>query len=264
MVLVVFLDIDGTIIGDITYQVLEWEILLAVSPRKLAGFRSKLAQILKDGMLRPYLADFMSTTAPPQTYIFPYTASDDKWAAFLVPVIEQVIGVKFMRPILSRKNCDFHANSYTKSLSLGCKSIHRIIKKEIPKITISQLEKCCVLIDNNNTLSESHSKWIACPTYNYTQPTNVLSMLSEDEVSAHLRDIIRILEKYGFNEMGSQNSLRMFYSLYYLKLAKLYKTHSGESHKDDFWLKISNTMTYLIRKNALSRDHLMKSAAQLV
>jgi hypothetical protein len=264
MVLVVFLDIDGTIIGDITYQVLEWEIISAVSPKKLAGFRSRLAQTLKEGMLRPFLAEFMSTTAPPQTYIFPYTASDDKWASFLVPVIEQVTGVKFMRPILSRKNCGFHANTFTKSLSLACKSIHRSIKKDLPNVSLSQLEKSCVLIDNNDTLVESRSKWIACPTYNHIQPTNVLSMLSEDEIQANLRDIIHILEKYGFSDMSSQSSLRLFYSMYYLKVAKLYKTHSSmssETRRDDFWLKLANVMSQLIRKDALSRDNFIKLSA---
>lgn len=260
MVLIVFIDIDGTIVGDITYQVLEWEILSTITPKKVAGFRSKLAQSLKDGMLRPYLSDFMSSTAPPQTYIFAYTASDDKWAAFLVPVIEQVTGVKFMRPILSRKNCGFHSNTYTKSLSLACKLIHRTIKKELPKISLSQLERSCVLIDNNNTLLESRSKWISCPTYNHTQPTNVLSMLTEDEIQANLKDIITILEQYGFNDLSSQSSLRMFYSAYYLKLAKLYKTHStsSESRRDDFWLKAANVMSQLIRRDALTRDHLIK------
>lgn len=265
MVLVVFLDIDGTVIGDITYQVLEWELISTVAPRKLNAFRTRLMQTLKDGMLRPNLAEFMGASAPPQTFFFAYTASDDKWAAFLLPVIEQVIGIKFMRPILSRKNCSFQINTFTKSLSLACRSVHPKIKKEYPKISLSQLEKNCLLIDNNNTLVESRSKCVTCPTYHYIHPTNVLTLLSEDEIHDRLGDIIPILEKYGFTEMGSHSSLRMFYSAYYLKLAKLFKAHhQSPPSKDDFWLKAAGVMNHLVRKDVLTRDHLIRGLSAVI
>jgi hypothetical protein len=265
MVLVVFLDIDGTVVGDITYQVLEWELLSAIAPRKLNAFRARLAQTLKDGMLRPNLAEFMGASAPPQTFIFAYTASDDKWAAFLLPVIEQVTGIKFMRPILSRKNCRFQSNTFTKSLNSASRSIHSKIKKEYPKISLSQLEKSCVLIDNNNTLVESRSKCITCPTYDFLCPTNVLSLFSEDEVRDHLSDIVQTLEKYGFSELGSFSSLRSFYSAYYLKLAKLYKiNHQSQSSRDDFWLKAASVMNHLVRKEAVTRDHLIRGLSAVI
>jgi hypothetical protein len=254
--LICVLDIDGTIIGDVTSQVMEWEILSKFDKSKLRMFRLQLISHLRNGLLRPFLADFIHKLKKIGTEnIYVYTASDDSWAQMIVPCIESAAGVKFNRPIFSRKHCIVNAGSMQKSLKLISDKILRGRGKG------ADIYKNIFLIDNNSVLIHDERKLgVLCPTYNVAIPTDVLKNIDQTVFTNNCTQILKIIQRYGFclhNETSSYMILSKYYDYYAGVLKNHARTYKGEQ-SDTYWLDIGNH----ISKND-SRNSLVKSLRRL-
>jgi len=153
------IDMDGTLIGRISPQLCEYDILTRVQKNKIKQFRTDLVSKMRQGIVRPYLAEFCHRVKKdsPHTELFVYTASDDKWAKFLVPVIEEAIGFKFQRPLFTRKHCVLPSSSsssdYKKSIDLVAPLIYKSLRTKYPLMRgPNDVMRNVALIDNNHSV----------------------------------------------------------------------------------------------------------------
>jgi len=263
------LDIDGTVIGDITYQVAEWEILKLVDPRKLKVFKQNLIDHLRSGLLRPQLADFIMhlKTINSNSEFFMYTASDDKWAQFLVPCIEAACNVKFARPIFSRKHCIFTGHRCMKSLSKISNAVYNKVKSKMGFKKPAHVLEHMILIDNNNVLLDKEARrGIICPSYNYKQPYDVLRTVDLKLLHDNMYTVSKVLAKYDLIDDKMVNSkyssfqiLAAYYGEFANRLNHLSKSSSAIDYesKDKFWMKLANAIIALQQKK-VSKDTIVK------
>lgn len=91
--LVVVLDLDGTIIGDITPQIVSWEICNDIKSSGGGNFYKPkdLYAKLQGGIIRPYFAEFIKSLKKniPNIEFFIFTASEKKWAMNIIGYIEK-------------------------------------------------------------------------------------------------------------------------------------------------------------------------------
>jgi len=238
----IFIDIDGTIIGDIIPQIAEWEIIKQFEKSRMFQFKKNLDVQLRNGLIRPYFGEFLESlkvNRDCQFYI--YTASEASWAHFIINAIEKCIGIKFNRPIFTRNHC---------FLNKGQKSLHYVAKIAYEKNkngtkSLSEFISKSILIDNNNVLSkQEESKLVICPTYNHKEIYDVLRLLSEQVVVERYVDISKILYQYGLFpkvENGTHFSYQVFKSLYFSFIGNSIKDglKNNKFVKDTFWLNLS-------------------------
>ena len=263
--IVIVLDIDGTIVGDVTYQVCEWELLHHLQPSRLKQFKQTLMRDLGNGLIRPHFADFATSLKSYHEHVelFIYTASDDKWAQFLVPCIEQVTGITFNKPIFSRKHCIPSSGSINKSLNDIAKTIHGRLKKKYGQYMPPQkmlLKNMCI-IDNNNVLTDAHHKCVLCPTYSYIHPYDVLKHLEEDLIEKEHKFVAKLLSSYGIITRQHDTTTTML-SDYYSHLGRAYKAStSRQNANDEFWHQITQRILSAIKKG-YTKDAFVKYISQ--
>ena len=167
--LIFILDLDGTIIGDCTYQVILYNIEEICKKYRIKS-NSTSDNILMEcyrpdsKLMRPFFKYFISYIRKhhPHSLFYIYTASEKSWANKEISLIEKTHNMKFNRPIFTRDDCIKDSyGQYRKS-----------VKKILPKITRSnkryniQSSKVLV-IDNNSTFIDYSNNFLLCPTYNY-------------------------------------------------------------------------------------------------
>lgn len=213
---VVLLDIDGTLVGRVSSAACEIELLRstggATGPR-LRAARADLIARLRYGIIRPHVDAFCRQAAASRDVeLFIYTASEDRWAAHLVPCIEAALGVRFNRPILSRKNCvrgcaGSPAEGCQKSISKVLPLLAKALRKKYPSVRGPEdLRNRVVLVDNtHNVLADPHerARLIVCPTYNYNYTFDVLSHLDVNALHRSHGKIAPILSSYGLLPSGA-------------------------------------------------------------
>lgn len=189
---VFILDIDGTMIGDCSYQSQQYSMLLAL---KKMGYRVPQATVCSRAyspdqhLVRPGLAHFfhaMRRMYNNNVYFFVYTASQKDWAHQEIAWIEKLHGIRFQRPIFSRPDCVVDgAGNYRKSLqkilprimrSLGKKHGRTLTRQEQAYITNNQL----LIIDNNAVFLDRSDRLLLCPDYNFTQFESLLDMIPSE------------------------------------------------------------------------------------
>lgn len=255
--LIIIIDLDGTIIGDITPQIMTYDL---VKNFKIAGykfthdltdFRSKL----KNGLVRPYFTDFitsLSKNIPVEFFV--YTASEKSWAEMVIKNIEISHSIRFNRPIFSRQYCVYSEKEkeYKKSLSLIRPYIIRFLKKKYHlSFTKQDLEKSTVIIDNTNVYHANDQKHLLiCPTYNYRVPENIVSFIKQEQYKKHYMLINNTLNKYLSLSNTSDFTVfqRDFYRYYLQFLESQIKNNTRYNH-DRFWLYLRDIIiTKHIRK----------------
>lgn len=262
----VILDIDGTLIGDISFCVCEWEILSRIDHRKLRQLRAFLISYLKSGLLRSGIADFLTNLRSVRDDIefIIYTASDDKWASFLVPCIESAIGIKLARPIFTRKDCVGKSSSSYKSLAKISQRVFRAFKTKYPALKSEKhVAKMMVMIDNNHVLREKEvSRCIICPTYDYCTPYDVLKNADAASLSQNYKLVCEILHRYDLipshtlshiDSLGYHGAM----SLYHAALSKSFKSFVPRLPKDSFWYSLSHDFVAGLKKDQ-SLDSIIK------
>ena len=238
----IFIDIDGTIIGDITPQIAEWELIKRFEKSKMQQFKKNLCAQLENGLLRPYFGDFLeSVKVNKECQFYIYTASDTIWANFIISVIENQIGIKFNRPLFTRKHC--FINKAQKSLHYVAKIAYE--KNKHGTKSLNEFLSKSILIDNNHVLSkQEENKLIICPTYHYIDVYDVLRMLSENTIIDNYHEISKLLYQYHMFpkiESGTHFSYQVFKSLYFSFIGSSIKDglKYNKFVKDTFWLNIS-------------------------
>ena len=238
----IFLDIDGTMIGDILPQIAEWEIINKFEKSKMTSFKKNLKIQLQNGLLRPNLTSFIDTMkANNDCEFFIYTASNSEWAHFIIGVIENTIGFKFNRPLFTRDYC-FASKHSQKNLYDVCniafnKKRNVYIEKKIK--SAKEFFQKSILIDNNHVLpKQEQTKLILCPTYNYKDIYDVTRLLSENTLTSNYLEISRILYHCDlFPKVDSSHfSFPVFKSIYFSHLGNAIKDGvKNKQSKDTFW-----------------------------
>lgn len=239
------LDIDGTLVGNVSYLVAQWEILNQFNKKKLRMFRSMVIEHLQDGLLRPNLAEFVKRLSGTCEF-FLYTAADDKWAQFFVPCIEAASGIKFARPIFSRKHCLQNGTDLKKSLQ----KISSIIYPRVKPLfrSKSAMYQRMLLVDNNKVLLDRESrKSILCPTYGYMTPFDIVSLVDQRVFLENAYLILKIMSKYSLvpdRSISRKLSGFQLLGVYHNSLANNLVEYGTNIHryddmrKDKFWLKL--------------------------
>lgn len=228
----VLLDLDGTIIGDVSAAVCEFEILSTHCPDKVKLFKTfLLAQLKSTGIIRPGFASFMRAMRKRDIDVFIYTASESKWATFLIALIEQAVGVSFARPLFTRTQCRYMNGSYVKPckavLNSMCTSMKRRGNTGI--FTGTDLANRVLYVDNNDVIYKDcpHApELVLCPTYDFRLDHDVLRLVPEDVFARHWQSIANKLSQYDVlmsrTDLTSRESARIHY---YKSLAAMLAKH---------------------------------------
>ena len=239
----IFIDIDGTMIGDILPQIAEWEIITKFEKSKMANFKKNLKIQLQNGLLRPNISSFIDTIKANNSdcEFFIYTASNPAWAHFIIGVIESTIGFKFNRPLFTRDHC-FSSKHSQKNLYDVCSiafNKKRTVYIERKIKTAKDFYQKSILIDNNHVLPKhEQTKLLVCPTYSYKDTYDVTRLVSEDTLSTNYLEISRILYHCDlFPKVESNHfSYPVFKSIYFSHLGNVIKDGvKNKQNKDTFW-----------------------------
>ena len=246
-------DIDGTLIGDITPQVMMYDIVQELKRKGKMSFDKKdLMSKLKNGIFRPHFHEFMNqiTSHYGIVEMFVYTASQKKWANFLIPIIEKTFDIKFNRPIFTRDDCANINYEYIKNISKIKPRILKTLKKKYPDLTLSHLKDRIMMIDNNQVFTEKdRDKVIICPTYSFRYPENIPSKIKNDTYEKFSKPIYNAIERYIKDFPFTSKYLRFerfFYQNYIQDLTRI-----KDAKEDKFWINLAKILT---RKNIIDFD----------
>lgn len=243
-----FFDIDGTLVGNVTPQIIEWDLLIRFNKSNLNIFKNNLISHLKNGLLRPHLSTYLdSLRVKGDCEFYIYTASNAEWANILVDSIEKVIGIKFNRPIFNRTHCLKGDNMYMKSISKISSKILAKLKQKYPeKIkTIKNIVDNSIFIDNNKVLIKKEEHLLhLCPTYHYIDIYDVTRSLSEITLCKDFLEISKILNLYSFFPKYDNDQImtyNLFKVIYYSHLSNFIKNNfkgMAKKKEDTFWLQM--------------------------
>jgi hypothetical protein len=250
--LVVLLDLDGTIIGNISPQVCEWELLMQHAPKRMKQFKENLHSQLHQGLLRPHFIsfiDFMKHNYN-NAEIFIYTASESKWAHVIIACIEQLTGITFNRPLFTRANCIATSSDLKKSFDKVIPLMYNKLKHNYSIDTQASLKQHIIMVDNYHEVLVSGSqerRLVKCPTYSFTCFYDVLRLLDEEVVKTNYLVISETLVSYKMfpNISSSQAySYEVFKVLYFEMLASNVKNSIKQnSIQDSFWQQLMQSMS---------------------
>lgn len=199
--LVILLDLDGTIIGDISPQVCEYEILNELQPSQLKTFKELLtAQLRSTAVVRPGFFDFVRCAQAKGIELFVYTASDSRWASFFVPILEKALSVKLNRPLFTRSHCRLVNGEYRKPTRAVLHSVFNSLKRKYKGLrTMSDLNQQIAMIDNSNVLMHDAPfsvGLVLCKTYDYLHNYDVLRLITDETLANKTSQIVHKLVQY--------------------------------------------------------------------
>lgn len=251
--LVIVLDLDGTIIGDITPQIAVYDIAneVRLNGGKIGyGFKD-LEQKLVNGIVRPYFSEFVRKLKAnvPQAEIFVYTASEKKWANYIIKQIERACKVKFNRPIFTRSECVNKGGEYKKSLLSIKPAILKTLKKKYNISDVADLDDQVMAVDNMDVYNPHESKYhIHCSTYNFRFPENIPSIFDIGSYKKHWTKLDPLFRRhylisptYDYLEFQQQ-----FYTKYAMDLTVV-KRSNGTFVGDAFYRRLYKAIVHLVR-----------------
>lgn len=178
------IDLDGTIIGDCSYQS---QIHVVNGVLKQAGFKIQKrnhipsAYFPNNRLVRQGLANFMKAVHQMyegRVYFFVFTASERSWANQQISWIEKTHDVKFSRPVFTRDDCHVdQGGNIKKSIAKIWPRLCRAMPSMSPKERMYVLEHQFMIIDNNAVYVDHMDKLLLCPTYGYAAIENLLSAI---------------------------------------------------------------------------------------
>lgn len=247
---IIILDLDGTIIGDCSYQCDIYNIENTIKENKLKNKSDNVLSKcynMKSKLMRPYFKNFILFIKKfiPNSLIFIYTASETKWAHKEISIIEKTNNIKFDRPIFTRDNCIKTSDgNYIKSINNIISSINRKCKT----ININNIKNNLLIIDNNNTFIDFLDNFILCPTYNYLKFFNLWNKIPEDYINNNnIKDLLNNLSlNHKISNINPYNSdckdIEKNYKWLYKKQKKINKINKIYIN-DIFWKKIITIIT---------------------
>lgn len=242
--IVILLDFDGTLVGDVEWLATEFTIFQnyqsnSLSPKPVKYQTAYIAQDLDQGLIRPYLKEFLINVKQryPQVEFFIYTASETEWAEFIIPRVEQKLGIKFHRPLFTRPQCICRQGMYYKSLESVRPVIYRRLAKTYRLKSPNELQSM-ILIDNTpNVLLEGRAQ-VLCPTYDYQYPVDLTRQIpmSALEVFINLLRPVVAPSKRFKNTQHFWFYFHRFMADLYLKSYKMNKPYL----KDTYWKRATD------------------------
>jgi hypothetical protein len=251
--LVVLIDFDGTIIGDVEWILKEYQLIREHnSYMKRNGQANKVTKYsvpllnssLSHGLIRPYLRTFLTKIKKKHSHVefFVYTASTQDWAEFIVPKVETILGFKFNRPLLTRKHCLYDPATYTykKSLDSVLPAIKRSIGKHYNLQKPSDIDKV-FLIDNTPSVLLQKSRQVTCSTYDFKYPVDVCRQLAPFSHHPSLFHELRSLlggQSSADASASREQTLCKYYKLLGTEYEKASKVNPMYT-KDRFWKRMT-------------------------
>lgn len=250
---VVVIDLDGTLVGKVNAIVCEHELVRAHNAKAFKAFRDSVVARLRYGIIRPHFHAFCKHASAARLELFIYTASEARWAAFLVPCVEAALGIKFNRPIFTRDHClpDPVSGDIRKSLSRIAPAIFSRLKKRHGLRRAEELKDRMLLVDNTPGIMISPAeaaKLVVCPTYTYSYTHDVLARLDVDTMHRHFLRLIPALVRFNmFPSNVTPASYQQFAAVYHERLAAaIVETQAENAHclsHDRFWMRLLHALT---------------------
>ena len=243
--IIFLLDLDGTLQGNVSPQLNEYEFIKKVN-KNLVGYpKLKYSQKALDfdydiGLLRPHLKTSLKSIKKnhPNVEFFIYTASSDSWANFIVPKVIRLVP-EINSLFFSREFC---SNDGKKSI----KRVLPLVKNYLSdKYDVKSVQNV-FLVDNNIVLEKDElSKLIHCQTYDYTHVVDITRSIPDF--------ILRMNHNYISKEIfGKTYSNEFLFMIdYYHKLSEELKSQTERNivHlRDTYWVDfadIVNSYDYL-------------------
>jgi len=238
---IIIFDIDQTIIGDITMQSIENNLLEYIyNICKKKGINTKCQYIdldmqyeLKNGLLRPYVREFIETCNKKfkNVEVFFYTNSTYKWTnKILGKNIEKALNIKVNRPFFTKEN------SMSQDIKKSLANVYPlIIKSLIKKYPLMKDQRNTEYILNNRTIFIDDIKdniisytnrQLVCSAYNYFSYYDIYEkLINKYNMNPEIfndKDILKYMEDnniYIYNKNGSAFQKDKDY----IRLAHMYK-----------------------------------------
>jgi hypothetical protein len=254
--LLIFLDIDGTIVGDVSKKADEWCIVKELNKyitnnqlkhKRVVFNTAKLHKDLLAATLRPGLSSFISTVqkkcSPVEFFI--YTASTPEWAKFLIKQIEHLTGVKFNRPLFTRPDCVVVSGGV---LNKSLDKVWAVATRSISKIyTKNAIDNACAILVDNTDVGEKNL--IHCPTYRGVSPMtmmNIEATITNHEVEdLFYRLIATTLGMTGTGYMLMRNKLyvrKLYSDIASSEITTILETVSRPK-KDIYWKALAKVIS---------------------
>lgn len=257
--LVIILDLDGTIIGDITPQIVSWELCNELKAKHGINLlkQKDLHTKLENGIIRPYFKDFITKLKEniPHIEFFIFTASEKKWASYIISQIEKTCNIKFNRPIFTRQHCLTIDNEYKKCLKRITPTIFRTLKKKYNMSNASLLKDRFLIVENNDVYQPSQRKFnVFCKTYDFKFPENIASLFDANEYEKYWT----ILNKYTMRYFGFECTpdyftfQRNFYNAYVRQLDEVSKKNSLFL-QDKFYRFLYRAIIYIVNTKSYDK-----------
>lgn len=222
--LVFVLDLDGTVVGNISHQILLYEICKVTKKKfNLIEFRQKLLKTL----LRPHVINFLKRE---NSEFFIYSAGSKVWVEFIVKQIEIVAKMRFNRPLFTRDDC---LTDFKKCITTIQPKIDKVLKRKYNR-TFTPL-----IIDNNDVYLNNQTL-LLCPTYDGYVAENLPCLIDINLYKKYYLEINRLLKTYINIDINTTKiSYKHFQYVYYIKYIQWLKTKKSA---DTFFLKLERVL----------------------
>jgi hypothetical protein len=273
------LDLDGTIIGDCSYQcdiyniqeIIRKNIILKngnIQLGNLVKYKTLCDKMLdncynlQSKLLRPHFTTFMTEMKKvfPNSFFFIYTASDKTWAYKEILIIEKQNNIKFNRPIFTRDNC--FKDNYGNIKKSVVKILPQLLKAiKMPKT--HSIVNNIMIIDNNPTFVDYTDHLLLCPTYDYLKFHNLWESIPQEyssisELKHFVSRLISNKKMYIKNNPANTIILEKLHKWLYRKYKKINK-YNKKFENDTFWLNLTTLIKHhnitSFNKRAISMLH---------
>jgi hypothetical protein len=202
-----------------------------------------------DGIIRPYFKSFFKELSDHGVEIFIYTASEKKWAEFIVKQIEISVGIKFNRPLFTRNNCQYTGGEYMKKIGFVKPMVLKSLNKKYNTRFSSDFRNRIIAIDNRRVYFPEDEKYLVlCNTYKYKIPENIPCIIRKPVFERYHNVINNMLSHYFINYKNTSNYMKFekqFYYQYIDALSFSIKT-KDESLSDTLFKAVK---TFILSKN---------------
>lgn len=216
--IVILLDVDGTIVGNVEHQVAMYDIISTMKKKKV-----KIPYVQRDmhealqfnGLARPSFRCFIDDLESNNIEVFIYTAAEKTWAEHIVKNLEAAFNIKINRPIFNRSHCVTINNQIMKSIQKVTPMVTKTLKSK--GYDTSNLSTRMMAVDNNPVFIENHLQ-ILCSTYSVISPVNIPAFIPKHVFDSNTKDIINVLCSYYPSHIKPTTNYmklqRYFYTMY--------------------------------------------------
>lgn len=263
-------DLDGTIIGDCSYQCDLYNIQEIiknnlVKTKQQADKMNKLKlgnmarqkalcdKMLKKGynmkskLIRPYFGFFINKMKKifPNSHFFVYTASEKSWAFKEIAMIEKHHNIRFNRPIFTRDDCIPGGSGILQ------KSITKVLPAILKSIKVQKgfdIKNNILIIDNNPTFIDHKTNMLVCPTYNHIEFQNLWETIPIDyhnifELRVFVNKLIATKKIYASNPDNTNNIMLEKIHKWLYKKYKVVNKYNSYYSNDTFWKDLANLIS---------------------